>query len=52
VAYIDEHRARVVAGRPLGVEPIIEVLRTADVEITPEQLLRREEQGAVRACGP
>jgi putative transposase len=35
VAYIDEHRAGVVAGRPLGVEPTIEVLRTADVEIAP-----------------
>jgi putative transposase len=35
VAYIDEHRERVVEGRRLGVEPICEVLRTADVEIAP-----------------
>jgi len=35
VAYIDEHRHRVVEGKPLGVEPIIEVLHTADVEIAP-----------------
>ena len=35
VAYIDEHRERVVEDRPLGVEPIIEVLRTADVAIAP-----------------
>lgn len=35
VAYVDEHRERVVEGRQLGVEPIIEVLRTADVEIAP-----------------
>jgi putative transposase len=35
VAYIDEHRGRVVEGKPLGVEPIIEVLRKADVEIAP-----------------
>ena len=35
VAYIDEHRERVVEGRPLGVEPIVEVLRTADVAIAP-----------------
>ena len=35
VAYIDVHRHRVVEGKPLGVEPIIEVLRFADVEIAP-----------------
>ena len=35
VAYIDEHKERVVEGRRLGVEPIIGVLRTADVEIAP-----------------
>jgi putative transposase len=35
VAYIDEHKDRVVEGRRLGVEPIIEVLGTADVEIAP-----------------
>ena len=35
VAYIDAHRDRVVEGRRLGVEPICEVLRTADVEIAP-----------------
>ncbi len=35
VAYIDEHRERVVEGRRLGVEPICEVLRSADVEIAP-----------------
>ncbi len=35
VAYIDEHRERVVEGRPLGVEPIVEVLRTADIAIAP-----------------
>lgn len=35
VAYIDAHRHRVVEGKPLGVEPIISVLRTADVEIAP-----------------
>lgn len=35
VAYIDAHRERVVEGRRLGVEPICEVLRTADVEIAP-----------------
>lgn len=33
VAYIDEHKDRVVEGRPLGVEPIIDALRTAGVEI-------------------
>lgn len=33
--YIDSHRDRVVEGKPLGVEPIIEVLRYADVEIAP-----------------
>ncbi len=35
VAYVDAHKERVVEGRRLGVEPIIEVLRTADVEIAP-----------------
>ena len=35
VAYIDEHKDRVVEGRRLGVEPIIDVLRKADVEIAP-----------------
>ena len=35
VAYIDAHRERVVEGRRLGVEPICEVLRAADVEIAP-----------------
>jgi len=35
VAYIDEHKERVVEGRRLGVEPIIDVLRKADVEIAP-----------------
>ena len=35
VAYIDEHRERVVEGRRLGVEPICDVLRAADVEIAP-----------------
>jgi transposase InsO family protein len=35
VAYIDEHRHRVVEGRELGVEPIIEILQTAGVEIAP-----------------
>jgi putative transposase len=35
VASIDAYRGRVVAGKPLGVEPIIEVLGTADIEIAP-----------------
>jgi putative transposase len=35
VAYIDENRQRVVEGKPLGVEPIIDVLRSAEVEIAP-----------------
>jgi transposase InsO family protein len=35
VAYIDDHKDRVVEGRRLGVEPICEVLRTADVQIAP-----------------
>jgi putative transposase len=35
VAYIDAHRERVVEGRRLGVEPICEVPRAADVEIAP-----------------
>lgn len=35
VAYIDANKDRVVEGRKLGVEPIIEVLRNADVEIAP-----------------
>lgn len=35
VAYIDEHRERVVEGRRLGVEPICEVLRSAGVQIAP-----------------
>ena len=35
MAYIDEHRHRVVEGKPLGVEPIIEVLQHAGVEIAP-----------------
>jgi putative transposase len=35
VAYIDEHRDRVVEGRRLGVEPICEVLRPAGVQIAP-----------------
>jgi transposase InsO family protein len=35
VAYIDEHAERVVEGRRLGVEPIVEVLRSAGVEIAP-----------------
>lgn len=35
VAYIDEQRERVVEGRRLGVEPICEVLATADVQIAP-----------------
>lgn len=33
--YIDAHRDRVVEGKPLGVEPVIEVLRSAGVEIAP-----------------
>ena len=35
MAYIDAHRRDVVDEREVGVEPIIEVLRTADVEIAP-----------------
>jgi hypothetical protein len=35
VAYIDAYRDRVVEGKPLGVEPIIELLRTADIKIAP-----------------
>lgn len=35
VDYVDTHRDRVVEGRALGVEPIIEVLREAGVEIAP-----------------
>ena len=35
VAYIDEHRERVVEGRRLGVEPICDVLATADVQVAP-----------------
>jgi transposase InsO family protein len=35
VAYIDENRERVVEGRRLGVEPICEVLASADVQIAP-----------------
>jgi len=35
VGYIDEHRERVVEGARLGVEPIVEVLRTAGVPIAP-----------------
>ena len=35
VDYIDAHRDRVVAGRPLGVEPICTVLKDADVSIAP-----------------
>lgn len=33
VAYIDEHKNRVVEGRRLGVEPIVDVLRSAGVPI-------------------
>ena len=33
VAFIDEHRERVVEGRRLGVEPIVDTLRSAGVEI-------------------
>jgi putative transposase len=33
VAYIDEHKDVVVEGRRLGVEPIVDVLRSADVPI-------------------
>jgi putative transposase len=35
VAYIDEHRERVVEGRRLGVEPICDTLRSAGVEVAP-----------------
>jgi hypothetical protein len=35
VAYLDEHADRVVEGRRLGVEPIIDALRSAGVEIAP-----------------
>ncbi len=35
VAYIDEHKDLLVDGLRLGVEPICEVLRTADVQIAP-----------------
>jgi len=35
VAYIDENRERVVEGRRLGVEPIIDILSEAGVEIAP-----------------
>ena len=35
VAYIDEHRDRVVEGRRLGVEPICDVLHGAGVEVAP-----------------
>ena len=33
VAYIDEHKDRVVEGRRLGVEPIVDALRSAGVPI-------------------
>ena len=35
VEYIDAHRDRVVEGRPLGVEPICEVLTESGVRIAP-----------------
>ena len=35
VAYIDEHKDVLVEGLRLGVEPICEVLRTAEVQIAP-----------------
>jgi transposase InsO family protein len=35
VTYIDEHKDRLVEGHRLGVEPICDVLRKADVEIAP-----------------
>jgi transposase InsO family protein len=35
VAYLDEHRDRVVEGRRLGVEPICEVLCGAGVQVAP-----------------
>jgi len=35
VAYVDEHRDRIVEGRRLGVEPICEVLAAAGTEIAP-----------------
>lgn len=35
VAYIDENRDRVVEGRRLGVEPICQVLSSAEVQIAP-----------------
>jgi transposase InsO family protein len=35
VAYIDAHKDVVVEGRRLGVEPICDVLRSADVQIAP-----------------
>jgi transposase InsO family protein len=35
VAYIDQNRERVVEGRRLGVEPICQVLASADVQIAP-----------------
>jgi putative transposase len=35
VAYIDEYRERLVEGRRLGVEPICDVLATAELQIAP-----------------
>jgi hypothetical protein len=50
VDYIDAHRDRVVAGRPLGVEPICEVLTESGVRIAPSTYYAaRNRQPSARA---
>ena len=44
--YIDEHRDRVVAGSPLGVEPICEVLRSAGVTVAASSYYARKSRPA------
>ena len=50
VEYIDAHRDRVVEGRPLGVEPICEVLTGSGVRIAPSTYYAaRNRQPSARA---
>jgi transposase InsO family protein len=49
VEYIDAHRDRIVEGRPLGVEPICEVLTESGVRIAPSTYYATRGQPSARA---
>lgn len=51
MAYIDEHKDRVVEGPRLGVEWISEALQGRRRDRS-EQLLRRQDEATLGVCGP